>query len=163
MGTTFCFTCRLLTAAVSLAAGHRLQVHQCQRLQRAGSVVVAHGLSCSAACGTFPDEGSNWSFALQGWFLTTGPPGKPPTQTFISFHQPAILLLHSLIQQIILKQAVLKTAGLMNPVDSWEWERTPKNTCVLSIDFYCIRNQNQEMFRIHINVCAKNNNKPSPS
>ena len=25
----------------------------------AGSVVVAHGLSCSAACGLFPDQGSN--------------------------------------------------------------------------------------------------------
>ena len=27
--------------------------------RRAGSVVVVHGLSCSAACGTFPDQGSN--------------------------------------------------------------------------------------------------------
>ena len=27
--------------------------------RRSGSVVVAHGLSCSAACGTFPDQGSN--------------------------------------------------------------------------------------------------------
>ena len=27
--------------------------------RRAGSVVVAHGLSCSAACGIFPDQGSN--------------------------------------------------------------------------------------------------------
>ena len=27
--------------------------------RRAGSVIVAHGLSCSAACGIFPDEGSN--------------------------------------------------------------------------------------------------------
>ena len=27
--------------------------------RRAGSVVVAHGLSCSAACGIFPDRGSN--------------------------------------------------------------------------------------------------------
>ena len=26
--------------------------------RRAGSVVVAHGLSCSAACGIFPDQGS---------------------------------------------------------------------------------------------------------
>ena len=26
---------------------------------RAGSVVVAHGSSCSAACGIFPDQGSN--------------------------------------------------------------------------------------------------------
>ena len=27
--------------------------------RRAGSVVVEHGLSCSAACGIFPDQGSN--------------------------------------------------------------------------------------------------------
>ena len=27
--------------------------------RRAGSVVVAHGPSCSAACGVFPDQGSN--------------------------------------------------------------------------------------------------------
>ena len=27
--------------------------------RRARSVVVAHGLSCSAACGIFPDQGSN--------------------------------------------------------------------------------------------------------
>ena len=27
--------------------------------RHAGSVVVAHGLSCSRACGTFPDQGSN--------------------------------------------------------------------------------------------------------
>ena len=27
--------------------------------RHAGSVVVAHGLSCSAACGIFPDQGSN--------------------------------------------------------------------------------------------------------
>ena len=27
--------------------------------RRAGSEVVAHGLSCSAACGIFPDQGSN--------------------------------------------------------------------------------------------------------
>ena len=27
--------------------------------RRPGSVIVAHGLSCSAACGIFPDQGSN--------------------------------------------------------------------------------------------------------
>ena len=27
--------------------------------RHAGSVVVAHGLSCSVACGIFPDQGSN--------------------------------------------------------------------------------------------------------
>ena len=54
-----------------LVAEHRLQVHGPQQLwhtgsvvvargiQSAGSVAVAHGLSCSAACGIFPDQGSN--------------------------------------------------------------------------------------------------------
>ena len=149
-------TCRLLTAALSLAAG--------TGSRWPASEAAARGLS---SCGAWawllrsrwdlPRRGIELvSFALQGWFLTTGLPGKPPTQTFISFPQPAILLLHSLIQQIILKQAVLKAAGLMNPVDSRMREDSKEH-----IDFYCIRNQNQEMFRIHINVCAKNNNKPS--
>ena len=46
--------------------------------RRAGSVVVAHGPSCSAACGIFPDQGSKpVSPALAGRFSTTVPPGKP--------------------------------------------------------------------------------------
>ena len=40
-----------LTIAASLVAEHRLQ--------NAGSVVVAHGPRCSAACGIFPEQGSN--------------------------------------------------------------------------------------------------------
>ena len=47
-----------------------------------GSVVVVHGLSCSTACGIFPDQGLNWCPALQGGFLTTGPPGKPQGSIF---------------------------------------------------------------------------------
>ena len=41
---------------------------------------VAHGLNCSAACGILvPPPGIEpESPALQGGFLTTGPPGKPP-------------------------------------------------------------------------------------
>ena len=31
----------------------------CRGSRRSGSVVVAHGPSCSAACGIFPDQGSN--------------------------------------------------------------------------------------------------------
>ena len=47
--------------------------------RRAGSVVVAHGLSCSAACGIFPDQGSNpCPLHWQADSLTTAPPGKPP-------------------------------------------------------------------------------------
>ena len=40
-----------LTIAASLVVEHRLR--------RAGSVIVAHGPICSAACGIFPDQGSN--------------------------------------------------------------------------------------------------------
>ena len=53
--------------------------------RRAGSVVVAHGPSCSAACGILPDR--MWdlprpglepaSRALAGRLSTTAPPGKP--------------------------------------------------------------------------------------
>ena len=51
--------------------------------RRAGSAVVAHGLSCPAACGIFPDQGSNTvSPALAGRFLTTAPPGKPELDAF---------------------------------------------------------------------------------
>ena len=40
-------------------AEHRLQAHRLQQLWHEGSVVVAHRLSCSVACGIFPDQGSN--------------------------------------------------------------------------------------------------------
>ena len=41
-----------------------------------GSVVSVHGLSCSAARGLFPGQGStpHW----HGGFLSTVPPGKSP-------------------------------------------------------------------------------------
>ena len=32
----------------------------CTGSRQAGSVVVAHGLSCSESCGIFLDQGSNW-------------------------------------------------------------------------------------------------------
>ena len=63
--------CRLLIAVASLVAEHGLQARGLQQswhvssvvvahgLQSAGSVVVAHRLSCSMACGIFPDQGLN--------------------------------------------------------------------------------------------------------
>ena len=61
----------LLLAGASLVAGHRLQVLGLKQLWQVGSavaapgllstglVVVVHELSCSMACGIFPDQGSN--------------------------------------------------------------------------------------------------------
>ena len=50
--------------------------------RRAGSVIVAHGPSCSATCGIFPDQGSNpcplhWQADSQ----PRAPPGKPTTHS----------------------------------------------------------------------------------
>ena len=48
-----------------------------QALGMQTSVVVVHGHRCPAACGIFPDQGSNpVSPALAGGFFITGPPGK---------------------------------------------------------------------------------------
>ena len=41
---------------------------------------MAHGLSCSAACGIFPDI-EPVSPALAGGFLSTVPPGKSPEKS----------------------------------------------------------------------------------
>ena len=49
-------------------------------LEHVGSVVAAHRLSCPTACGILvPPPGIEpASPALEGGFLTTGPPGKSP-------------------------------------------------------------------------------------
>ena len=62
----FVAACRLLSSCGAQAP------------KRAGSVVVAHGLSCPVACGILvPRPGIEpVSPALQDGFLTTGPPGK---------------------------------------------------------------------------------------
>ena len=55
---------RLLIVVASLVAEHgllgaRASVVVARGVQSAGSVVVAHGLSCSVACGVFLDQGLN--------------------------------------------------------------------------------------------------------
>ena len=52
--------------------------------RHAGSVIVAHGPSCSAACGNLPRPGLEpASPALAGRFSTTAPPGKPDMDILI--------------------------------------------------------------------------------
>ena len=50
---------RLLIAVLLWSTGsrHRASVVVAHRLQSTASAVVAHGLSCSTACGIFPDQG----------------------------------------------------------------------------------------------------------
>ena len=79
---------RLLTRVASPVEEHGLCVGGLQylasrelrfvvpRLQSTDLEVVAHGLSCSEACGIFLDQGPTLSHALAGRFFTTEPPGK---------------------------------------------------------------------------------------
>ena len=93
LGLLFVVVCGLLIGVASLVAEHGLQARGLQqlwhvasavvahRLQSAGSAVVVHGLSCSAACGNLPRPGLEpVSLALAGRFLTTVPPGKSQRQ-----------------------------------------------------------------------------------
>ena len=77
--------------------------------RRAGSVIVAHGPSCSAACGIFPDQGSN-RCALH-WQADSQPlrhQGSPPyfycsvSSTFCP------LIMCTLVMSISSKQLFLK-------------------------------------------------------
>ena len=68
--------------------------------RRAGSVIVAHGPSCSAACGIFPDSGSNpcplhWQADSQP-LRHQGSPGKFYIEVTASFQTINILILHKL-------------------------------------------------------------------
>ena len=74
--------------------------------RRSGSVVVAHRPSCSAACGIFPDQGSN-PCPLH-WHSTTAPPGKP-NQLILN----SSLILGS--SEVFLKQTFVR--ALPRPVD----------------------------------------------
>ena len=78
----------LLIAVASLlkrmALGTRISIAATHRLRGCGSWALEHnlsswalGLSCSAACGIFPNQGLNLSLALAGRFFTTEPPRRP--------------------------------------------------------------------------------------
>ena len=88
---------RLLVGVASLVAEHGLQgmwasvVVACG-LQRAGSIVVAHGLSCSTTGGIFPDQGLN--MCLLHWQVNSLPlshQGSP--ENLLAFLSQKCLLL----------------------------------------------------------------------
>ena len=62
--------------------------------RRAGSVVVAHGPSCSAACGIFPDQGSN-PCALH-WQADSQPLRHQGSPTWHLIFKQATSLFHTL-------------------------------------------------------------------
>ena len=62
---------RLLIALASLVVAHGLQ--------STGSIAVVHKLSCSTACGSFPDQRLNPCLLHWQADSTTEPPGEDPS------------------------------------------------------------------------------------
>ena len=61
-------------------SGVQASVAAARGLWNTGSAAVAHGSSCSMACGNLPGPGTeSVSLTLAGRFFTTEPPGKPWT------------------------------------------------------------------------------------
>ena len=68
--------------------------------RRAGSVAVAHGLSCSVACGIFPDQGSNpcplhWQADSQPLRHQGSPRLQYFCSTIIDFHSQGHFMVQS--------------------------------------------------------------------
>ena len=81
-----------LLSSCSAQASHCSGFSCCgaQALGCMGSVVVAHGLSCSVVCGIFQDQGSNSCLIYWRWILHQGSPGLQffiflPTLVIFSF------------------------------------------------------------------------------
>ena len=82
---------QLRQAGATLHRGARASHHHGLSLlstgsRRAGSAIVAHGPSCSAACGIFPDQGSN-PRPLH-WQADSQPlchQGSPPENSYVGF------------------------------------------------------------------------------
>ena len=76
------FSLVLMSEGGSLAAVHRLLIAVAflvaeHGVRSTGSALVAHRLSCSAACGSSGSGIEPVSPALAGRFFTAEPPGKP--------------------------------------------------------------------------------------
>ena len=97
--------CGLLIAMASLVVEHRFCRGFLRREAGSGCVVVAaHGLSCSAGCGIFPDQGSNLRFLH--WQVDTYPlchQGNTHS-IFVATKKPERIEVGCLRSQIIVKQ-----------------------------------------------------------
>ena len=58
-GYSLVLLCAFLIAVATLVAEHRLWARGLSSCRSRALEVVAHGLSCSVACGIFPNQGLN--------------------------------------------------------------------------------------------------------
>ena len=105
--------------------------------RRAGSVIVAHGPSCSSACGIFPDQGSN-PCPLH-WQADSQPlrhQGRPKTVNFMkSQYSPNIsgeTLLSSLRHAVRIKDLL----DFQDIVGDQEWENVLNAAKIKTLTFF---------------------------
>ena len=84
-----CSKQRLLLSSCSAQASHCVDFSCCEAwaLWGVGSVAVAYGLSCSATCGIFLDQGSNP--CLLHWQVDSLPPSHQKPYLHLSIIAPA--------------------------------------------------------------------------
>ena len=118
-------------AGVTLHRGARASHYRSLSLRstgsrRAGSVVVAHGPSCSAACGIFPDQGSNP--CTLHWQADSQPLRHQgsPTEGFLSLMQVMFQLhsfagRYSVSQQHLLKRLSFPHCVVLASLSKISW------------------------------------------
>ena len=110
--------------------------------RRAGSVVVAHGASCSAACGILPDQGANlcplhWQADSQP-LRHQGSPGVHLTWNLFSFLYRPFFILLCFADTVLL--FFLQTEGVWQPcIKQVYWRHHSNSICSLhvSVTFWC--------------------------
>ena len=114
--------------------------------RRAGSVVVAHGLSCSAACGIFPDQGSN----------PCPPPWQADSQPLRHQGSPCVLFLNEIFVSRLLQCGVARVwhrllgLWLLPGVGTtWFMVSTPCSYTAFSPEFRVQPNPQQNFQRKH--------------
>ena len=96
----FCFLVCFFGAVLGLCCGMQAFLS----LQRVGCLVVARRPSCPVACGTLvPRPGIEPMFlALEGRFLTTGPPGKCSPCPLSAFNSLSLSLIFAVLITVCL-------------------------------------------------------------
>ena len=114
--------------------------------RRTGSVVVAHGLSCSAACGIFPDQGSN----------PCPPPWQADSQPLRHQGSPCVLFLNEIFVSRLLQCGVARVwhrllgLWLLPGVGTtWFMVSTPCSYTAFSPEFRVQPNPQQNFQRKH--------------
>ena len=131
--------CRGLSCCAGLSLSRPLLLRSTGS-RSAGSVVVAHGPSCSAACGIFPDQGSNpcplhWQADSQPLRHQGSPPWALLRSCVTNLPRSALLRPWHRWLQTIHKHGRSATCSIWHqlPLDSWRGRHLPRRPSGLDL------------------------------